>query len=48
MGWIFRVERYFQVNIIHEAEKLEVVVVCLEGLALGWYQWLETRKLAKN
>lgn len=42
MGWIFRVERYFAVNEISEAERLQAVGVCLEGKALNWYYWMES------
>lgn len=38
LGWFFRVERYFHINSIDEAEKLEAVVGCLKGRALKWYQ----------
>ncbi|KAF7828587.1 Retrotransposable element Tf2 [Senna tora] len=43
IGWLFRVERYFSLNRMRDAEKLEAVAVCLEGRALNWLQWLETR-----
>lgn len=43
LGWLFRVEQYFHVNSIAEHDKLEAAVVCLEGKALNWYQWLDTR-----
>lgn len=43
LGWIFRVERYFVVNGVTEAEKLEAAVVSLEGRALSWFQWTEAR-----
>ena len=40
-GWIFRVERYFEINSLHADEKLRVVLVCMEGEALAWYNWEE-------
>ncbi|KAF7842448.1 Retrotransposable element Tf2 [Senna tora] len=43
IGWLFRVERYFSLNHMNEGEKLEAVAVCMEGKALNWLQWLETR-----
>lgn len=43
LGWSFRVERYFAVNGVVEAEKLDAAVVSLEGKALSWFQWLDTR-----
>jgi len=41
-SWLFRIERYFNVNRILEEEKLDAVAVCLEGRALHWFQWMET------
>lgn len=38
-GWILRVERYFNFYKLTEEERLEAVVVALEGDALKWYQW---------
>ncbi|KAF7810715.1 Retrovirus-related Pol polyprotein from transposon 17.6 [Senna tora] len=43
VGWLFRVERYFSINRMKDEEKLEAVAVCLEGRALNWLQWIETR-----
>ena len=37
VGWIFRVERYFVVNEISEAARLQAGSVCLERKALNWY-----------
>ena len=36
-----RVERYFRVNGIPDCDKLEMVLVALEGTALTWFQWWE-------
>lgn len=38
-GWILRIECYFSFYRLTEVEKLEVVVVALEGDALRWFQW---------
>lgn len=43
-GWIMRIERYFAFYRLTEAEKLEAVVVALEGDALRWYQWENNRR----
>lgn len=43
-AWIFRAKRYFWVNEVPEAKKLASAVVCLEGAALGWYQWRDKRQ----
>lgn len=40
-GWLIRVERYFRVNEVKEAEKLNAVVITLEDRALNWFQWWE-------
>lgn len=40
-GWLVRVERYFRVNQVREAEKLDAVVIALEERALNWFQWWE-------
>lgn len=36
-GWLHKVERYFVVNRLSEKDKLDVVVLCLEGEVLDWY-----------
>ena len=41
-GWIMRVERYFGFYGLTK-ERLEAVVVALEGDALRWYQWENKR-----
>ena len=41
--WVFRAERYFHLNQLTEEEKLMAAVVCLDGDALAWYGWMETR-----
>ncbi|KAF7814834.1 Splicing factor U2AF 65 kDa subunit [Senna tora] len=48
IGWLFRVERYFSINGITTEEKLEAASVCLEGRALNWLQWMETRDPIQN
>ena len=40
-GWLVRVERYFDVNGVHENERPELILVALEGRALSWYQGWE-------
>ncbi|KAF7812607.1 5-formyltetrahydrofolate cyclo-ligase-like protein [Senna tora] len=50
--WLFRVERYFSLNHMQDEEKLEAeaeaVAVCMEGKALNWLQWLETRMTTQS
>lgn len=43
-GWVLRIERYFSFYRLTEAEKLEAVVVALEGDALRWFYWENKRR----
>ena len=43
-GWVFQAERYFHLNQLMEEEKQLAGVVCLDGDALTWFGWRETRK----
>lgn len=43
-GWIFRAERYFNMNRLGNWERVEAAVVCFEGEALAWYQWEESQQ----
>nr|KYP41567.1 Retrotransposable element Tf2 [Cajanus cajan] len=40
-GWTTRVERYFDLKGMSGEEKLQAVMVAMEGKALTWYQWWE-------
>ena len=40
-GWIYRVERYFEIQGIPPQEQLLAAAVCMEGEALSWYRWSE-------
>jgi len=40
-GWLNRVERYFELKGMIENEKVQAVMVAMEGKALAWYQWWE-------
>jgi len=42
MGWTGKVEKYFRLRGVQEEEKMEVVMVAMEGNALSWFQWWET------
>ncbi|KAL2476111.1 1-phosphatidylinositol-3-phosphate 5-kinase [Abeliophyllum distichum] len=46
--WVFRKERYFGVNQLSDAEKLEMATLCLDGSALAWYQWEHRRNRLQN
>lgn len=43
-GWVYRAERYFQINRMSEEEKMEAIALSMEGKALAWYQWIEDVK----
>lgn len=43
-GWLFRAERYFTINGIEGGERVIAASICMEGRALGWYQWLDTQE----
>ncbi|GJU14254.1 ty3-gypsy retrotransposon protein [Tanacetum coccineum] len=40
-GWIYRVERYFEIQGITQQEQSRAAVLCMEGEALLWYHWSE-------
>ncbi|GJV66175.1 ankyrin repeat-containing protein [Tanacetum coccineum] len=42
-GWIYRVERYFEIQGLPQHEQLRAVALCMEGEALSWYRWSEGR-----
>ncbi|GKE26603.1 ankyrin repeat-containing protein, partial [Tanacetum coccineum] len=42
-GWIYKVERYFEVEDIQPREKLREVGLCMEDQALSWFRWSEAR-----
>ncbi|KAJ1417644.1 Retrotransposon gag domain [Sesbania bispinosa] len=39
--WVNRVERYFNLKGVLEQERLQAVMVAMEGRALTWFQWWE-------
>ncbi|PWA72590.1 hypothetical protein CTI12_AA104190 [Artemisia annua] len=42
-GWIYRVERYFEIQGLPPQEQLRAAALCMEGEALAWYRWSEGR-----
>nr|GEU29164.1 hypothetical protein [Tanacetum cinerariifolium] len=44
-GWIYRVERYFEVQVVIRRERLWAAALCLEGEALAWYRCLTLQVL---
>ena len=45
LGWLVRIERYFAINNIAGEERMELVLIALEGRALNWYQTWEDQML---
>ena len=41
-GWVFRAERYFAINGVDGEDRVMAAAVCMEGRALGWFQWLDS------
>ena len=39
MGWLTKTERYFRLQAVREEDKLEAVMIAMDGEALGWFQW---------
>ena len=40
-GWLACVERFFHINKVEDYDKMDLVLVAMEGEALIWYQWWE-------
>ena len=45
LGWLVKIERYFVINNIAGEERMELVLIALEGRALNWYQTWEDQVL---
>ena len=41
--WLLRIKRYFHVNQIKDVDKLELVLVAMEGDTLTWPHWWEDK-----
>jgi len=41
-SWINKLEHFFQMRDILEEEKIQAIMVALDGKALSWFQWWET------
>ncbi|GKD91842.1 ankyrin repeat-containing protein, partial [Tanacetum coccineum] len=42
-GWIYKVERYFEVQDIQPREQLRAAILYIVGQALSWFRWSEAR-----
>ena len=38
-GWVFRAERFFDLNVMTENAKLEAIILSMVGEAIAWFQW---------
>ena len=47
-GWVFRAERFFNMNRMGEMEKLDAAMINLEGDALAWFQWADGRRAIRS
>ena len=43
-GWVFRADWYFAINEVEEEERAIAALVCMEGRALGWFQWADAQE----
>ncbi|KAL5144083.1 hypothetical protein HKD37_09G026878 [Glycine soja] len=40
LGWIFKIQQFFDYQRVFDAERLTVASFYMEGPALCWYQWI--------
>ncbi|XP_012569910.3 uncharacterized protein, partial [Cicer arietinum] len=40
-GWTRKLDRYFSLQVVQEEEKMQAILLALEGRALSWFQWWE-------
>lgn len=43
-GWVYKVERYFEVHKFRKKDQLRAVAICLEGAPLTWFRWNDAKK----
>lgn len=41
-GWVTKVERYFRLKGVSNAERVQAIMGALEGRALSWFQWWQS------
>ncbi|KAF4369344.1 hypothetical protein F8388_019569 [Cannabis sativa] len=46
--WTYRVDRYFGLQRLSPAEQLEAAIMCLEGAALNWFRWENSRHVIRS
>ena len=42
-GWIYKVERFFEIQDIGVRDCLKATAICLDGKALAWFRWSQAR-----
>ena len=47
-GWLIRAKRYFEINGVVPTDRLQAAMVCVEGDALAWYYYEESRKTIRD
>ena len=47
-GWVFRAKHFFDMNLMADDEKLEAVVLSMEGEAVALFQWEDGRRLFRR
>lgn len=48
MGWLARVEQYFEFQQIKESQKVSMALIGMKGSALRWIRWLRQKSLDMN
>ncbi|XP_022137369.1 uncharacterized protein LOC111008840 [Momordica charantia] len=43
-AWIFRAERYFEIQKLTDEEKMIVAIISFDGIALAWYRYTDNRE----
>lgn len=43
--WVFCIQEYFDYHQTPKRQRLQIVGLCLEGVASKWYQWIKRNQL---
>lgn len=43
-SWIFRAERYYEIQKLSEDEKMIVAIISFDGIAMAWYRYTDNRE----
>lgn len=44
-GWCFTIQEFFDFHSVEDANRLKIVALHLEGVALEWYRWMKSNNL---